>query len=331
MILCGCRVTPLVVLIGALLILASCGEIDPEADPRFQAGAQPQGRILYVSNNDIYLWDGDTHRITNLGDASLPAWAPDGEQFLFVRTGDAYSDLALGNVSTLNVTRLTNNEPPFTPGTLDYINQVMWVLDPVWSRDGSGFAFVSDRGTVKNFLWYQPGLENDAVRVRSSTVNGDNVEKPDFSPDGNRVVYAQRTSSQTDLARWMSLWISDLITGELIELYDSDGEGSSFYPRWSPDGEWIAFIHRVDEQSNLWIVPADGGDPIQLTDEGGITGPAWSPDGQQIAFVRQDGGRFRVAYVDLTFDEDGNPRAGDVNDLFSADGIHAQSGLSWID
>jgi TolB protein len=328
MTLCGCRLTPFIVLIGLAAILASCGEPDPLADPRFQAGAQPEGRILYVSRNDIHLWDGDSRRLTHVGDASSPAWSPDGERYLFVRSGDAYSDLALGNAATLNITRLTENQPPFVPGTPDYLNHVVWVLDPVWSRDGSGIAFASDRGAPKNYLWYQPGLDNDAIRVNSSMINGDNVEKPDFSPDGAKVVYAQRTSSREDLMRWMELWISDLVTGELTELVDT--EGSAYFPRWSPDGQWIAFVHRLDDRSDLWIVAASGGDPVRLTDVGGINGPAWSPDGDQIAFIRQDEGSFRVSYVDLSFDQNGAPSASEIQELFSADHIDAPSGLSWI-
>ncbi len=34
---------------------------------------------------------------------------------------------------------------------------------------------------------------------------------------------------------------------------------------WSPDGKSIAFVSNISGRNNLWIVPADGGWPVQLT------------------------------------------------------------------
>jgi dipeptidyl aminopeptidase/acylaminoacyl peptidase len=56
-------------------------------------------------------------------------------------------------------------------------------------------------------------------------------------------------------------------------------------PTWSPDGKSIAFISNMSGRNNLWLVPADGGWPLQLTvGEQRQTAPAWSPDGKWIAY-----------------------------------------------
>ena len=56
-------------------------------------------------------------------------------------------------------------------------------------------------------------------------------------------------------------------------------------PTWSPDGKSIAFISNMSGRNNLWIVPADGGWPVQLTvSDQRQTAPAWSPDGKWIAY-----------------------------------------------
>jgi dipeptidyl aminopeptidase/acylaminoacyl peptidase len=54
---------------------------------------------------------------------------------------------------------------------------------------------------------------------------------------------------------------------------------------WSPDGKTIAFISNMSGRNNLWLVPAEGGWPVQLTisDQRQFT-PAWSPDGKWIAY-----------------------------------------------
>jgi dipeptidyl aminopeptidase/acylaminoacyl peptidase len=54
---------------------------------------------------------------------------------------------------------------------------------------------------------------------------------------------------------------------------------------WSPDGKSIAFISNMSGRNNLWIVPAEGGFPVQLTvSDQRQAAPAWSPDGKWIAY-----------------------------------------------
>jgi len=56
-------------------------------------------------------------------------------------------------------------------------------------------------------------------------------------------------------------------------------------PAWSPDGRYIAFISNMSGRNNLWLVPADGGFPVQLTvNDQRQTNPAWSPDGKWVAY-----------------------------------------------
>jgi len=57
-------------------------------------------------------------------------------------------------------------------------------------------------------------------------------------------------------------------------------------PTWSPDGKTVAFISNLSGRNNLWLVPAEGGWPMQLTvSDQRQTSPAWSPDGKWIAYM----------------------------------------------
>jgi dipeptidyl aminopeptidase/acylaminoacyl peptidase len=57
-------------------------------------------------------------------------------------------------------------------------------------------------------------------------------------------------------------------------------------PTWSPDGKTVAFISNLSGRNNLWLVPAEGGWPMQLTvSDQRQTSPTWSPDGKWIAYM----------------------------------------------
>jgi dipeptidyl aminopeptidase/acylaminoacyl peptidase len=54
---------------------------------------------------------------------------------------------------------------------------------------------------------------------------------------------------------------------------------------WSPDGKTIAFVSNMSGRNNLWLVPSEGGFPVQLTvSDQRQASPAWSPDGKWIAY-----------------------------------------------
>lgn len=71
------------------------------------------------------------------------------------------------------------------------------------------------------------------------------------------------------------------------------GRGDKRFPKWSPDGKWIAYMSDRSKRSGkkayeidvIYVVRADGTGSLQLTRHAGSNSyPSWSPDGKRIVF-----------------------------------------------
>ncbi|MBO0831112.1 MAG: serine hydrolase, partial [Actinobacteria bacterium] len=108
-------------------------------------------------------------------------------------------------------------------------------------------------------------------------------EQPALSPDGAQIVYVLRTSDVDADRSVRALWRVGARTGEPRQLTRGHADTA---PAWSPDGTNLAFLRAQDGPAQLWLLPAGGGEPEQLTTLPlGAGAPVWSPDGSKIAFV----------------------------------------------
>ena len=72
-------------------------------------------------------------------------------------------------------------------------------------------------------------------------------------------------------------------------------------PDWARDGRRVVYSGYHGRQWNqLWLLSADGGDPIQLTyGEFDATAPRWSPDGRRIAYISNETGNTSLWVVEI--------------------------------
>ena len=116
------------------------------------------------------------------------------------------------------------------------------------------------------------------------------VGTPRVSPDGKRMVYTVSEAVTTpEKSEFVSqIWMANIAAKENVQI--TFGDKSSTNPKWSPDGNWIAFTsNRKDNKNNLYLLSLNGGEAEPLTDvKSAVTTFAWSPDGRSIAFTMTD-------------------------------------------
>ena len=119
---------------------------------------------------------------------------------------------------------------------------------------------------------------NDLLKVRR-------VSDPQVSPKGDLVAFTITDMDTTANRGSTQIYLVPLAGGEMRQL--TNDENSSASPRWSPDGEKLAFISARDGQDQIWTIDISSGALTKITHLSAGAGgdPVWSPDGNWIAFT----------------------------------------------
>lgn len=122
---------------------------------------------------------------------------------------------------------------------------------------------------------------------------------PTLSPDGCLVAVAlTRIELEADAYR-SEIWVTPT-DGSAPPSRFTNGPRDS-WPRFSPDGRWLAFLRAGEDEGarpQVHVMPVDGGEPRQLCEHPlGAESIAWSPDSTRIAYLARipESGRYGTA------------------------------------
>jgi Tol biopolymer transport system component len=288
----------------------------------YQPDWSPDGKtVVYVSyrKDAMELWladlsTGKTQQLTNGGAVNVePRWSPDGKRVAFVsssynkRFHIFRADVRGGKLE--NAVRLTGETKSGLPRY--YYSAYDMEISPVWTRDGQEILFVSNKGHIHGTggFWRmkaEPGADAREIHYEETSWKA----RPDFSPDGSRMVYSSYLGRQ-----WHQLWVMPATGGDAFPISYGDWDETSV--RWSPDGKQLAFISNRGESTELWVqtVPGAGQRRIEAQ-ERRFLGPRVTV----VLHVTDHDGRAMPARVSLT-SEDGRFFAPNVSWIHADDGF----------
>ncbi|HEV8563423.1 MAG TPA: hypothetical protein VGR41_00755 [Actinomycetota bacterium] len=164
------------------------------------------------------------------------------------------------------------------------------VAPPDRAASGLEPLLAYSRGESRIWLMAPDGSEQ-----RPLTPPGVYAFQPDWSPDGERIVYISDNR----------IWVIDVDTEDVETLPATPG-GQPVGPQWAPDGSSIAFADALPtgNGSGIYLLTLDDEGMTVITEEaagGGLL--TWSPDGSEIAFTREHGDVANVWAVNVVTGE----------------------------
>jgi len=202
-------------------------------------------------------------------------------------------------------------------------------ISPAWSPDGKSIAFISDRNgspalwvmdasgeekrqlagssaPVSGFRWSPDSvriavefdgraggeisiLDIDSAELTSLTLSTEDARLGDWSPDGEWVVYSVSESDQSAVRRRNPTGVDE------ITLF----QGRAAHPRWSRNGQFIAFNRLKDDGSvDLVVMDKDGKDDLTVaSDVNDVSPHDWSPDSKRLVYLSGDVGESEIYVV----------------------------------
>ena len=226
-----------------------------------------------------------------------PDWSPGGAEVVYASYRNDAIELQLLDLRTGKTRPLTAN------GAVN--------VEPRWSPDGKRVAFVSTAHEGRWHVFIAPAGQGQssapAERITEDRDSGlsryyyaafDQYLSPTWSPDGSELILI---SNRGHIWGSGGFWRMEARANAPLRPIHHEETTWKARPDWSRAGKRVVYSSYLGGQwHQLWLMTADGGDPLQLTyGQGDATAPRWSPDGTRIAYVSNDAGDLGIRMVSV--------------------------------
>jgi len=273
----------------AVAMNGSIWKVDPESGGAWELtynkkyhslpNVSPDGKwIVYTADDGgqtiqleiVNVDTGESHALTDDDQIYVdPVFSPDGSQVAYVSTNpNGYFNVyarAIRNGQWAGDEIAVTKDNDYGSNRL-YFGPWDMHITPSWFPGGRELLLVSNYGTPlgSGNVWRVPaqadGMDTAKTVLEEQTLYR---TRPDVSIDGKRFVYS---SNRGAADQFNNLYVQPTVGGEPYKL--TFFQHDAFHPRWSPDGEWIAYISNEGGLPQLALLETYGGatKTIRITD-----------------------------------------------------------------
>ena len=251
----------------------------------------PDGKtIIFDLLGDIYtmpITGGKaTRSVSGMSFDSHPKFSPDGKDILFISDRTGGYNAWIKNIESGDSTQVTKGD-----------NNDMQSAE--WTNDGKYIVVAKGKRNLKLHLHHRDGGSGTELIKEPKSLK---IVEPAIGKDDRYIWYARRTNSWQYNARMPQYQLStyDRETGEIET--QSSKYGSGFSPTLSPDGKWLVYGSRYNDQTGLIARNLSDGEerwlayPVQRDDQespaalGVLPAMSFTPDSEKL--IASYGGKF---------------------------------------